>query len=1313
MQKRSTRPSILALLCLLVVNSSDGIARQFSLQFRSPTAADLTVSQKSLLIQQVTQSQVITLQAEQIEEILRLQPRQIAVSFPAEIPMPRTITLDALDIFTPEAKTIVRDDRGDHEIPFRSQWASYIGKVPGEDRSMLVLNVSRLGVNALFEFGGKRYCIREASFSGEARPHLFFPEDAFIYKTTMKCGVQGPGESPQIRAMVEEIRARQRAGQIQSAQPQLKKNNDSRVQEQLMYPPDMFRGAISPDTIEVRVALEGDNDLVVTTGSVDSAMNLMVSTAAYASAVYLREVNVKLTVPYARVWQTATDPYGPEIFTALSQFASYWAANMDTVGRTTAHLFVSSKNWQSVSGVAGIARLNTLCNKIDGYGVTDVRSPATLAHLMTFTHELGHNFGSYHTHSCLWPNGPIDHCSEIEGGCYSGALKDTVGTIMSYCTSRNLEFGPIPAALIRRTAEVSWCSPSTRQVAIATTDSAFLQSLYSSAGGTSWTNRTNWTGPVVGRYGIAVRNGRVVSIDLVANNLQGTFPTGFTNLTELRRLNLSGRNRYHLTQVAPPDPPTDRQNLNRLTGTIPTTLNQLTKLEFLDLSNNLLTGGIPSSIGSLTSLYWLNLSENFGLGGTIPTSLAGLTKIEVFDLSRDGLSGGIPSELGSLSNVRYLTIAENGGLGGTIPTALGNLSKVQGLFMFKCGLTGSIPTQMGNLTQLVDLDLSTNQLTGSIPDFSNAKGFQNLTLSENQLTGSIPASLATLQKMVGLRLMSNKLSGSLAPELGNMNLWSLFLGKNQLTGAIPLSFGKLTQVVEFDLSENQLTGTIPDTLRQVGSNFYPGLGGFFEFDVNDNKLTGSFPDWLGQMSQFGTISTLKLGGNKLDVTTIPTWIFTAGYLGRLWLHDIGFTGTISTEFSSLTSLFELKLSGNQLTGSIPAALGNLTNLQTLWLQRNQLTGTVPTAIGNFASMQSLRLSENQLTGAVPSGVGTMNTLVELGLNDNNFDALPANFTSISLKQAPTAFVAIENNKFSFASINPLVSLGLRNFTYAPQKPAGSATLLELSPGGTANMSVTVGGTGNTYQWYKNKVAINGATSSTYSIASVAASDTATYTVQVKNTGAPLLTIEGGPFIVTFYTAGFPHTISLLAPATGTGGLTNPVSLKWSKDALSTSYHVHVDTSQAFNSPALIKNEALTDTSFQLPALLTVKPYYWRVRGVNNLGVGTWSETRNFRMSSTVNVEDVSGVPREFQLSQNYPNPFNPSTTIGFALPQSGFVTLKVYNLLGQEVATLVEQFMAAGSYRVQWDAKRFNSGIYVYRMTAGTFESSKTLLMIK
>jgi hypothetical protein len=96
---------------------------------------------------------------------------------------------------------------------------------------------------------------------------------------------------------------------------------------------------------------------------------------------------------------------------------------------------------------------------------------------------------------------------------------------------------------------------------------------------------------------------------------------------------------------------------------------------------------------------------------------------------------------------------------------------------------------------------------------------------------------------------------------------------------------------------------------------------------------------------------------------------------------------------------------------------------------------------------------------------------------------------------------------------------------------------------------------------------------------------------------------------------------------------------------------------------------------------------------------------------------LSGVgttlPESYGLSQNYPNPFNPSTTISFALPEANHVRLDIYNVLGQKVETLVDQNMPAGTHEVEWYTSTAASGVYFYRLEAGTFSETKKMMFLK
>jgi len=107
---------------------------------------------------------------------------------------------------------------------------------------------------------------------------------------------------------------------------------------------------------------------------------------------------------------------------------------------------------------------------------------------------------------------------------------------------------------------------------------------------------------------------------------------------------------------------------------------------------------------------------------------------------------------------------------------------------------------------------------------------------------------------------------------------------------------------------------------------------------------------------------------------------------------------------------------------------------------------------------------------------------------------------------------------------------------------------------------------------------------------------------------------------------------------------------------------------------------------------------------------------DLQTSVVTSVEEIpqSGImPDEYALSQNYPNPFNPTTNIRFSLPSNGHTSLKVYDMLGREVRTLISEEMPAGYYEINFDAHNLSSGVYFYTLTSGNFTSSNKMILLK
>ncbi|MCI0448948.1 MAG: T9SS type A sorting domain-containing protein [Chlorobi bacterium] len=91
----------------------------------------------------------------------------------------------------------------------------------------------------------------------------------------------------------------------------------------------------------------------------------------------------------------------------------------------------------------------------------------------------------------------------------------------------------------------------------------------------------------------------------------------------------------------------------------------------------------------------------------------------------------------------------------------------------------------------------------------------------------------------------------------------------------------------------------------------------------------------------------------------------------------------------------------------------------------------------------------------------------------------------------------------------------------------------------------------------------------------------------------------------------------------------------------------------------------------------------------------------------------SNVPVKFNLSQNYPNPFNPAANIKFDIPKSAFIKLVIYDVIGREVSVLVNEQLSAGSYKADWDASNYPSGVYFYKLQAGDYRETKKMVLVK
>lgn len=188
----------------------------------------------------------------------------------------------------------------------------------------------------------------------------------------------------------------------------------------------------------------------------------------------------------------------------------------------------------------------------------------------------------------------------------------------------------------------------------------------------------------------------------------------------------------------------------------------------------------------------------------------------------------------------------------------------------------------------------------------------------------------------------------------------------------------------------------------------------------------------------------------------------------------------------------------------------------------------------------------------------------------------------------------------------------------------------------------------------------------------------------------------------------------------TGSLLLPPFLARSAEALAGVSGEMTFGVQVATSPHFLADEVVFHTSGLLEPTFTVanlergKTYFWRANVSKGLITSSWSETFEFSTAVTVGTESPDGaVPDAYELGQNYPNPFNPRTAIPFAMPEGGHVTVRVFDMQGREVATLVNEFRPAGRHEVVWEAGHLASGAYFCIMQAADFKTTRKLILLK
>uniref|UniRef100_A0ACD5YR61 Uncharacterized protein n=1 Tax=Avena sativa TaxID=4498 RepID=A0ACD5YR61_AVESA len=321
-------------------------------------------------------------------------------------------------------------------------------------------------------------------------------------------------------------------------------------------------------------------------------------------------------------------------------------------------------------------------------------------------------------------------------------------------------------------------------------------------------------------------------------------------------------------------------------------------------------------------------------------------------LASKGLEGHISESLGNLTGLRYLNLSHN-------------------------SLSGGLRPELVSSSNITILDVSFNQLNGTLHGLPSSTPLQVLNISSNLFAGQFPSTIwRAMENLIALNASNNSFTGPIPTGVCNTSssLAVLDLCLNKLSGNIPPGFGNCSRLRELRAGYNNLSGTLPDNL------FDATLLEYLSFPNND--LHGGLDST--RMTNLRNLVTLDLGGNKFS-GKIPDSIGQLKELEELHLDNNNISGELPSALSNCTNLITIDLKSNNFSGELTKVnFSNLPNLRTLDLYFNHFNGKVPESIYSCSNLTALRVSTNKLDGQLSPRISDLKYLTFLSLATNSF-----------------------------------------------------------------------------------------------------------------------------------------------------------------------------------------------------------------------------------------------------------------------------------------------------------------------------------------